>query len=141
MDSGDSQAGADPNGGSGPLACAAANEGIEYIKFLLEAGADPNIQNDDGLRPIEVAALNGNHRGVSILFPVTSPIPACLDWSFSGLMKYVHSAQFLTQIKGRRLESYLKAKSQGEDARKSGEYFLATLHYGKVNILCYNDIA
>ncbi|PIA45206.1 hypothetical protein AQUCO_01700622v1 [Aquilegia coerulea] len=98
-------AGADPNGitcGKPPLVCAAKAGKLNIIKGLLEAGADPNITSiiltipvtyQFGMKPIEVAALNKKHPEVRILFPVTSPIPACSDWSITGIMKHVHSEE------------------------------------------------
>ncbi|KAF5197159.1 Ankyrin repeat domain-containing protein [Thalictrum thalictroides] len=126
------QAGADPNGrswGMRPLASAAKEGKSELIKCLLDAGADPNITNDIGLKPIEIAARNENNQEVEILFPVTSPIPSCSDWSITGIMKHVRSEEFIQQITLKVKEMHLKAKSNGEDALKRQDYSQAAFYY------------
>ncbi|RZC51218.1 hypothetical protein C5167_019640 [Papaver somniferum] len=65
-------AGADPNGGPDgmeALASAAGVGTIPIIKLLVEAGADPNVTNTYGLKPVKVAARDGNRQVVEILFP------------------------------------------------------------------------
>ncbi|KAI3981328.1 hypothetical protein MKX01_004592, partial [Papaver californicum] len=110
------KAGADPNGGpDGAKALLLAAEvaganpyitnivrvATQIIKLLVEAGADPicykyskQITLLHGLRPTEIAAINGNRRGVEILFPVTSPVPSYVDWSANGIRKHENSKKF-----------------------------------------------
>ncbi|KAF3333092.1 ankyrin repeat protein [Carex littledalei] len=47
----------------------------ELMEYLLESGANPNLHDESGRLPIEVAAMRGKSEVVEILFPVTSPIP------------------------------------------------------------------
>ncbi|KAK3157981.1 hypothetical protein QOZ80_2AG0131240 [Eleusine coracana subsp. coracana] len=69
---------------------AAANDGLtDFYKCLLEAGADPNVRDDGGQLPIEIAARNNRRKDVEILFPVTSRIPYVRDWSVDGILAYV----------------------------------------------------
>ncbi|KXG22907.1 hypothetical protein SORBI_3008G025200 [Sorghum bicolor] len=76
----------------------AAYEGLtDFYECLLEAGADPNVPDDSGLLPIEIAAFQNRRKDVEILFRVTSRIPSVHDWSVDGVLtffKYVKS--FLT---------------------------------------------
>ncbi|KAL5712763.1 hypothetical protein ACHQM5_014902 [Ranunculus cassubicifolius] len=125
------QAGAypDANGsGSTPLSLAAEVGGLKLIKCLLEAGADPNLTTDTGEKPLEIAARIGNHQEVRILFPVTSPIPECSDWSITGIKRYVHSEQAKHQREIKLKEKHLKAKFKIENALKSKEYIQAVIY-------------
>ncbi|XP_038973633.1 ankyrin repeat and SOCS box protein 2-like [Phoenix dactylifera] len=82
--------GADVNGnisiGVTPLGLAVHGGLTEIIKCLLKAGADANILNKDGLKPIEIAAVFGKQEVVEILFPSTSPISSVPDWSIDGII-------------------------------------------------------
>ncbi|AQK38917.1 ankyrin repeat family protein [Zea mays] len=70
----------------------AANEGLtDFYECLLEAGADPNVPDDSGLLPIEIAAFKNRRKDVEILLPVTSRIPSVHDWSVDWLIAYVKS--------------------------------------------------
>ncbi|PIA62591.1 hypothetical protein AQUCO_00200535v1 [Aquilegia coerulea] len=119
------QRGADPNAvahGHTPLALACCGKKFDIIKCLLESG----------LKPIEIAAQNANLAEVGILFPVTSPIPACSDWSINGIMKYMHSEEARQQELVRNKEILLKVKSEADRALQRKDYFLAQLHYIEV---------
>lgn len=65
----DCETGPAPPSGADRLAglLVAADEAIK--RLLNEAGLDLNAVNLHGQKPIEVAAANGNRRGVEILFP------------------------------------------------------------------------
>ncbi|KAJ3699990.1 hypothetical protein LUZ61_003695 [Rhynchospora tenuis] len=88
------EAGANPNinaGGATPLHVAADVGNVEVIRCLLNAGADPNASDDEGFKPIQVAALRENREVVEILFPVTSPVSKVPDWSVDGVIKHTLS--------------------------------------------------
>ncbi|KAI5669485.1 hypothetical protein M9H77_19338 [Catharanthus roseus] len=88
------QAGAKVNvsaGGATPLHIAADNGSPEIINCLLKAGADPNSIDEEGLKPIQVAALRANRRAVEILFPVTSQIETIPDWSVDGIIEHMQT--------------------------------------------------
>ncbi|KAL5713245.1 hypothetical protein ACHQM5_015342 [Ranunculus cassubicifolius] len=126
------KAGADPNAvtcGKRPLGFAAAEGKLDFIKLLLEYKADPNLVGDIGLLPIEHAAANRKHKEVRALFPVTSPIPGCPDWSVKGVIKYVNSEAQLQQRKIMYKKRNLIARAKGDDALKRGEYGHANLYY------------
>ncbi|KAI3875361.1 hypothetical protein MKW98_000038 [Papaver atlanticum] len=126
--------GADPNGGPNgikPLPIAAEMGLIQIIKLLVEAGADPNIIDIHGLKPIEFAAIKSNRRGVEILFPVTSPIPSYVDWSINGIMKHVTSKKFEIKMICQAKENFPKAKSMGTSAFQRKKYSLAIYWYSK----------
>ncbi|PIA28680.1 hypothetical protein AQUCO_06700002v1 [Aquilegia coerulea] len=136
------QAGADPNNvslGSSPLFLAAKMGQFDFIKCLLEAGADPDITDDTGMKPIEIAARNANLAEVGILFPVTSPIPACSDWSINGIMEYVHSEEGRQQVLAKIKERLFIAKSEADRALHSKEYIQAKFLYTEVIALDPTD--
>ncbi|KAI9185742.1 hypothetical protein LWI28_010266 [Acer negundo] len=88
------QAGAKVNiiaGGATPLHIAADIGSIEIIKCLLKAGADPNITDEDGQKPILVAAARGNREVVEILFPLTSKIQTITEWTVDGILEHMQS--------------------------------------------------
>ncbi|KAF7017686.1 unnamed protein product [Triticum aestivum] len=89
------KAGADLKGlGSADPIIVAITEGLtDCLKCLLNAGADPNVIDDFGRLPIEVAASHNSREDVEILFPVTSRIPSVRDWSIDGIMAYVKSKE------------------------------------------------
>ncbi|KAH9699173.1 ankyrin repeat family protein [Citrus sinensis] len=88
------QAGANANivaGGATPLHIAADIGSTEIIKCLLKAGADPNVTDEDGQKPIQVAAARGNREAVEILFPLTSEDPSIPKWTVDGILEYMQS--------------------------------------------------
>ncbi|XVF42212.1 hypothetical protein PTKIN_Ptkin01aG0342300 [Pterospermum kingtungense] len=88
------QAGAKVNitaGGATPLHIAADNGSPELINSLLKAGADPNVIDEDGQKPIQVAAARGQRVAVEILFPLTSRIDAIPEWTIDGILEYMQS--------------------------------------------------
>lgn len=54
--------------------------------------------SQDGMKPIEIAALKGSHQGVRILFPHTSKIPTIPDWSEDGIFKHVWRAEAEAEV-------------------------------------------
>uniref|UniRef100_A0ACD5TPF1 Uncharacterized protein n=1 Tax=Avena sativa TaxID=4498 RepID=A0ACD5TPF1_AVESA len=84
------KAGADVNGNGSimtPLVFATGFGGYtNFIRFLLKAGADPNIPDDLGRLPIERAAVRGCKEEVEMLFPSTYPIPNVGNWSIEGII-------------------------------------------------------
>lgn len=52
----------------------------------------------DGLKPIEVAALRGIRGAVEILFPLTSPILNISNWSIDGIIEYMQSKAKKEQV-------------------------------------------
>lgn len=85
------QAGAATNisaGGATALNIASDNEDRKIIECLLKGGADANIPDEDGMKPIQVAALRNNKAVVEILLPLTSPIEGISDWTVDGLIEY-----------------------------------------------------
>lgn len=45
----------------------------------------------DGLKPIEIAALRGNRDAIEVLLPLTSPIPKISNWSIDGVIEFMQS--------------------------------------------------
>ncbi|KAL6595394.1 hypothetical protein ACP70R_047734 [Stipagrostis hirtigluma subsp. patula] len=68
------------------LAMAAADGFYDGINCLLEAGANPNIPNENGYVPVEIAASRGYVECVLLLFPVTTPLASYDVWSISAIV-------------------------------------------------------
>lgn len=146
------QAGANVNvtaGGATPLHVAADNGNPELIKCLIKAGADVNVTDEDGLKPIQVAAARGNRVAVEILFPLTSQLQNIPDWTIDGILEFMQSGAHREQderrerrevdlpkdsttskqdLPGVTLEAKknaAEAKSRGNDAFKRKEFMMA----------------
>lgn len=88
------QAGAKVNiiaGGATPLHIAADSGNLELITCLLKAGADPNMADEDGLKPVQVAAARGNRGAVEMLLPLSSQVETVPDWTVDGIIKHMQS--------------------------------------------------
>uniref|UniRef100_A0A1D1ZFN2 Ankyrin-1 n=1 Tax=Anthurium amnicola TaxID=1678845 RepID=A0A1D1ZFN2_9ARAE len=130
-------------GGATPLHVAADIGSADLIKCLFEAGADPDAEDEDGLKPIQTAALRSNHEAVKILLPLTSPIQNVSDWSVDAVIDYMQSKFNKQQENSREadmLESpplheahpvevtpeakkkSLEAKSRGDEAFRRKDY-------------------
>ncbi|KAG8653949.1 hypothetical protein MANES_05G085350v8 [Manihot esculenta] len=119
------KAGADPNMrtvGPTPLEYAASLGDTESIKYLLDEGALPNMASNLGLTPVEVAARQGHHSAVEILFPVTSSIASVADWSCAGIMKHFQSIEVKKKMEQRKNEQFVQFKSKGQDAFNRKDY-------------------
>ncbi|CAA6653688.1 unnamed protein product [Spirodela intermedia] len=102
------ESGADVNvsaGGTTPLHVAADIGSTDLINSLLKAGADANAEDEDGLKPIQTAALRSNRKAVMILLPLTFPIQK----SKIGVTPEAK-------------EKSLEAKSRGNESFKGGDY-------------------
>ncbi|KAL5711258.1 hypothetical protein ACHQM5_021733 [Ranunculus cassubicifolius] len=128
------EAGANPNAeenGVTPLSMAASEQDAKIIRCLLKAGANPNVANREGMTPIEIAVFYGNCQGFQTLFPVTSPIPTCANWSFEGISSYLHSKEGRTQINLKAQEFFEETKSKAKDAFVEKDYNAAMFLYTK----------
>ncbi|RWR89402.1 ankyrin-1 isoform X1 [Cinnamomum micranthum f. kanehirae] len=147
------QAGADANisaGGATPLHIAADIGSTEIITCLLKAGADPDFCDEDGLKPIQVAAARGNRGAVEVLFPVTSPTQTHPDWTIDGIIKDEVAKQQeeirssteadrpkkmepqkpdVVKVTPEAKKKSLEAKSRGEDAFKRKDFLVAVDAY------------
>ncbi|XP_020243778.1 ankyrin-1 [Asparagus officinalis] len=143
------QAGANPNikaGGITPLHIAADLGSKEILNCLLKAGADPNIPDEDGQKPIQVAAVRGNSEAVKVLFPLTSPVKDISNWSIDGVIEHMQSDSSkelesakepemptktssqrpqIVEVTPEAKEKSLEAKSRGDDAFKRKDYLMA----------------
>ncbi|CAO2163384.1 unnamed protein product [Urochloa humidicola] len=127
------KAGADINGKGAvisPLVLATMRGGYtNEIRLLLKAGADPNIPDDLGRLPVELAALNDCMEEVEMLFPLTSPIPGVPNWSVDGVISHAKLGR------GKPLEEHDIArrkamfKSQASQQFKLKNYKLASKCY------------
>ncbi|XP_010278142.1 PREDICTED: uncharacterized protein LOC104612428 [Nelumbo nucifera] len=150
------QGGANANisaGGATPMHIAADNGSPYIINCLLKAGADPNVTDEDGLKPIQVAAARGNRGAVEILFPFTSPIQTIPDWNVDRIIEYMQSEgnkeqgeagssrkvdvpndpnlqkKVIPEVSHEAKKKALEAKSRGDDAFKRKDYLMAVDAY------------
>ncbi|PUZ64192.1 hypothetical protein GQ55_3G123500 [Panicum hallii var. hallii] len=116
------EAGVDVNDGSPvtPLTLAADKGLTEFINYLLEAGADANIPDENGTTPVEIAALKGWEECVKLLFPVTTPLLEYADWSIDGIIQHGKTV---------RLRQAYKIKAEGDAAFRKKDYLLASSRY------------
>ncbi|XP_043692141.1 putative ankyrin repeat protein RF_0381 [Telopea speciosissima] len=146
------QAGANANvsaGGATPMHIAADNGSPDIINCLLKAGADPNAVDEDGLKPIQVAAARSNRGAIEVLFPLTSSVQTIPDWSVGGIIEHMQSEagkeqgetenskkadtpkdttlqkQDLPEVTPEAKQKALEAKSRGDDAYKRQDYLMA----------------
>ncbi|XP_044499913.1 ankyrin-1-like [Mangifera indica] len=144
------QAGANVNivaGGATPLHIAADIGSTEIIESLLKAGADANVVDEDGQKPIQVAAARGNREAVEVLFPLTSAINSVSEWTVDGILEYMQSETSKPEERRNMKENSLsedikpkkdhpevgpelkkkaaEAKSRGQEAFNRKDYYLA----------------
>ncbi|KAF2940663.1 hypothetical protein DAI22_03g291100 [Oryza sativa Japonica Group] len=122
-----------------PLVVAITNGLTNCIKYLLKAGADPNIPTCHcGALPIQLAASYGRRKDVELLFPLTSPIRAVSNWTVEGILAHAKSKHARSKcskpkkaIKDKHDEQDKKAqlKLQGEKAVKRKDYHGASIFY------------
>ncbi|XP_020180963.1 uncharacterized protein [Aegilops tauschii subsp. strangulata] len=118
------QAGANVNtgGSSGtvPLLVACSRRGnIWLVECLLEAGADPNITDELGRLPIEIAAVHAERKVVRALFPVTQRPTTVLGWSVASIVRRVKSASYRERLECTRKD---ELKLQGNKAFEIKDY-------------------
>ncbi|CAI0385698.1 unnamed protein product [Linum tenue] len=130
------KAGADPNLipslsllRMSPLDAAVMQGNTEIIKQLLRAGADPNATNAFGMKPIEIAAFKNRPKAAEVLFPVSSPNPDVLNWTYDGIKQYVDSDEQASKRDIICLERYLLFKSRGKEAVTRNDYSDAVFWY------------
>ncbi|XP_047050842.1 uncharacterized protein LOC124656081 isoform X1 [Lolium rigidum] len=125
------QGGADVNAARPvtPLIIAAKDGLSDCIECLLEARADPNIPDEIGRMPVEIAAIHGRKECVDILFPVTSPVAKFADWSIDGIMQHVKSGSSEDH-----LHTIVQAafKAQGDAAFERKDYAQASALYTRI---------
>ncbi|CAH8305907.1 unnamed protein product [Eruca vesicaria subsp. sativa] len=130
-------------GGATPLHIAADIGDLELINCLLKAGADPNQKDEEGNRPLEVAALRENRKIVETLFPLTTKPESVSDWTVDGVLAHKESnkEQEDSSSKAKSGESGVKkdlpevspeakakaaeAKARGQDAFHRKDYQMA----------------
>ncbi|KNA13488.1 hypothetical protein SOVF_116460 [Spinacia oleracea] len=146
------QAGAKANisaGGTTPLHIAADIGACDLINCLLKAGADPDATDEDGQKPVQVAATRGNKSAVEILLPLSTPVESIPDWTIDGIIQHMKSEakkqeelargfkklnsesntnlsrEDLPEVTPEAKQKAAEAKSQGHDAFKRKDYTLA----------------
>ncbi|PHT41070.1 hypothetical protein CQW23_19924 [Capsicum baccatum] len=104
---------------------AADNGNAEIIKCLLQAGGDPNIIDEHGNKPIQVAAIRCNRAAVKVLLPVTQRILSVPEWSVDGVIEFMQYEYRRRQLDGlvEYMDSYyystrLESTEAGRKAKK-----------------------
>nr|XP_051186590.1 uncharacterized protein LOC127300499 isoform X3 [Lolium perenne] len=122
------QAGADVNAAKPvtPLIIAARYGLSDCIKCLLKYCADPNIADEIGIIPVEIAAIHGRKKCVEILFPATSPVDKFADWSIDGIMQHVESGSSEGHPDNMTQASF---EAQGDYAFEREDYVHASAQY------------
>ncbi|XP_065022529.1 uncharacterized protein LOC135586839 isoform X2 [Musa acuminata AAA Group] len=169
-----------------PLIWAAGHGQEESVQFLLEHHANANAETDDnitpllsavaagslpclelllqdGLKPIQVAALRDIRDVVEVLLPLTSPVPNVSNWSTDGLIEFMQSAEASKEQASRReadlprsailhktemvevtpesKKRSMEAKSRGDDAFRKKDYQMAVDAYTQAIDLDPNEAA
>ncbi|KAI3723122.1 hypothetical protein L2E82_34484 [Cichorium intybus] len=147
------QAGAKVNitaGGATPLHIAADSGNTELITCLLKSGADPNVKDEDGLKPVQVAAARGNKGAVEILVAVSSHVDTVPDWTVDGIIEHMQSectkeqeaernnnmpsdatvsTKEIPEVTMEAKKKAAEAKSRADDAYRRKEYLMAVDAY------------
>ncbi|XP_071676151.1 uncharacterized protein [Lolium perenne] len=126
------EAGADVKGmrTTTPLQSAAMGGLTDVLKPLLDAGADPDVRDEFGLLPIQLAAYFGTRKDVEILFEVTSSrIPAVHDWSVDGIISYTAKSEPKLEDHPLSKMSVAKLKEEGDKAMHKEDYNAALEFY------------
>ncbi|CAL4915727.1 unnamed protein product [Urochloa decumbens] len=130
------KAGADVNGkgcAMSPLVFATGYGGYtNFIRLLLKAGADPNIPDDLGKLPIELAAARDCREEVEMLFPLTSPIPNVRNWSIDGIISHAKMEKAKPMKEEDIKVIKAKLRSQADKAFRVKEYDVASKIYTEV---------
>ncbi|KAG0533049.1 hypothetical protein BDA96_04G158900 [Sorghum bicolor] len=111
-----------------PLIVAVNNGLTDFYNCLLEAGADPDVRDDFGHLPIELAAYENRRKDVEILLPVTSRVPYVRDWSVDGIIDFVRS---MPSVEGDPMYKMKPddIKFEGNKAYKRKDYLTAVKLY------------
>lgn len=140
-------------GGATPLHIAADNGSPDIINCLLKAGADPDAPDEDGLKPVQVAAARGNRNAVEILLPITSQISSVPEWSVDGIMQFETGSEQevkvqrdaitpktdVPEVSPEAKKKSAEAKSRGHDAFKRKDYMAAIDAYTQASDLDPTD--
>ncbi|XP_037428745.1 ankyrin repeat and protein kinase domain-containing protein 1-like [Triticum dicoccoides] len=127
------KAGADMNSANPytPLVVAATYGLADCIKYLLEAGANPNIPDEQcGTTPIEIVADSGRRELVEILFPYTKPVQCVPSWSVDGIITHVKSKHLKDKDKVGQ-DKKAELKSLGAKAVEEKDYAGASKFYSE----------
>lgn len=115
--------GARPVGGMTALHIAASHpntsdHSLELVGCLLDAKADPNVADSEGLKAVHAAAAVGRAAVVDALVSVTSPDDGCVDgeWNASAVQKTVQAKLAAMGAAGGRGSAAAGAASSPEGA-------------------------
>ncbi|PHU09883.1 hypothetical protein BC332_21743 [Capsicum chinense] len=120
---------------------AADNGNAEIIKCLLQAGGDPNIIDEHGNKPIQVAAIRCYRAAVKVLLPVTQRILSFPEWSVDGVIEFMQYEYRRRQLDGlfEYMDSYyystrLESTEAGRKAKKPRETIIPKKDFPELNM-------
>uniref|UniRef100_A0A8R7TTD8 Uncharacterized protein n=1 Tax=Triticum urartu TaxID=4572 RepID=A0A8R7TTD8_TRIUA len=122
-----------------PLQSAARLGLTGALKCPLDAGADPNDQDEQSEWPIQLAAYFGTCKDVEILFGVTSRIPAVHDWSVDGIISYAKAQPKLEDLPLSKM-TVAELKKEGSKAMFKEDYNAALEIYNMAITLDHDNI-
>ncbi|XP_060218204.1 uncharacterized protein LOC132645307 [Lycium barbarum] len=110
------------DGEATPLLVAAHRGNAEIINYLLQAGADPNAADEDGNKPLHVAATRGSRAAVKALLPVTPRIQSVPEWTVDGVIEFMQAEYRRKQVIGFMQAEYRREQQERtEAARKANK--------------------
>ncbi|CAM0875473.1 unnamed protein product [Alopecurus aequalis] len=112
-----------------PLIIATTYGLADCVKYLLKAGADPDITGCHcGAKPIQLAASSGRRKLVELLFSLTSPIRTVSNWTVEGIIDHFNSRPSKPVVKPVK-NTKVQLKSYGGEAVKRKDYHGASMFY------------
>ncbi len=103
------------------LQCLLALARVGMAQTFLQAGANPNRSNKNGMQPLHIAAAHGNHDAARLLLEVLTE--HCMQWTLvQGTLQYQHSYTSTYTSTGGRLFMRMQALNVATFTLRSAEW-------------------